>query len=295
MYFMKQETKGVVFMLLSSFFFAIMAVMVKSIPHISVPQKIFFRNLVGVFIIGSILVKDKGSFVGSHIKLLTLRSAFGLLGVAAYFYTLTKLPLSDAVLLNRMAPFFVILLSIIFLKEKVTRLQISAMVIALIGAGFVIKPQFTYTMIPALIGLSSSIFAASAYVTLRQLRLYASPNTIVFYFSAFSVLVSIPFMLLGYYTNPTLKDLVILLCIGLAATTAQVLMTRAYSYAPASQITIYSYANIIFSTIFGVILWSEFPDILSFIGGTLIILAGSINYLDKNKDTIQQNKRDIEK
>lgn len=290
---MKQETKGILLILLSSFFFALMAAMVKSIPHISVPQKILFRNLVGAIVVGTFILKDKGSFLGSNIKLLTLRSALGLLGVAAYFYTLTKLPLSDAVLLNRMSPFFVILLSVFFLKEKITRLQISAMIIAIIGAGFVIKPQFTYTMLPALIGLSSSIFAASAYVTLRQLRLYASPNTIVFYFSSFSVLVSLPFMVFGYYTSPSFKDLLILLGIGLAAAAAQVLMTKAYSYAPASQIAIYSYSNIIFSTILGIMLWSEFPDLLSFTGGILIILAGSINYLAKNKNGINKKEEDI--
>ncbi|MCT4564898.1 MAG: DMT family transporter [Maledivibacter sp.] len=281
---MKQESKGIICLLLSSLFFAVMGAAVKSIPSIPIAEKIFFRNLVGVIITGIILIKNKENLIGSNIKLLTLRSVFGLLGVAANFYAISKLPLSDAALLNRMSPFFVILLSLLFLKENVIKYQIYAMLIALLGAGFVIKPQFDYTIIPALVGLSSAVFAAGGYTCVRQLRLYSSPYTIVFFFCLFSTLSTIPFMLMGHFTYPSPRELVLLLLIGISATAAQIFMTTGYRFAPASRLAIYGYTNILFSAILAIILWSEFPDLLSITGGVLIILGGIINYIVINNE-----------
>ncbi len=279
---MKQETKGIICLLLSSLFFAIMGGAVKSIPNIPIAQKIFFRNIVGVFITSIILIRNKESFIGSNVKLVTLRSLFGVLGVAANFYAISKLPLSDAVLLNRMSPFFVILLSLAFLREKVNRYQVYAMIFALLGAGFVIKPQFNYTIIPALVGLCSAFLAAAGYTSVRQLRLYSSPYTIVFFFCMFSTVSSIPFMFAGQYVTPDLREFTLLILIGLTATAAQIAMTTGYRFAPASKLAIYGYTNIIFSTILGIILWSEFPDLLSITGGLLIVLGGFINYIVSN-------------
>ncbi len=286
---MKQLSKGIIFILLSSFFFALMAALVKSVPNVPLAQKIFFRNIMGVIIMGFIIKKKNKSFFGSNIKLLVLRASFGLLGVMAYFYSLSKLPLSDAVLLNKMSPFFVLILSVIFLKEKIHKLQIYALIVAVIGTVFIIKPQFDITIIPYIIGLSASVFAGSAYVIIRELRNYASPETIVFFFCLFSSVISSPFMLAGHYTPMDITTLIILLLLGLSATTAQFLMTYAYKFAPASKLTIYSYANIIFSTIFGIILWKEYPDVFSVFGGILIVLGGYLNYLSNNLNSQEEN------
>ncbi|SHK21169.1 DMT family transporter [Paramaledivibacter caminithermalis] len=282
---MNQETKGIICLLLSSFFFAVMGAAVKSTPTIPIAQKIFFRNLVGVIITGIILIRDKENLIGSNIRLLTLRSIFGLLGVAANFYAISKLPLSDAALLNRMSPFFVILLSLVFLKEHVVKYQIYSMLIALLGASFIIKPQFDYTIIPALIGLLSASFAAAGYTCVRQLRIYSSPYKIVFFFCMFSCLTAIPFMLIGDFNYPNSKEFALLLLIGLSATAAQIFMTTGYKFAPASRLAIYGYANILFSAVLGIIIWGEFPDLLSVTGGIMIILGGLINYIAINNRT----------
>ncbi|WIF95694.1 DMT family transporter [Caminicella sporogenes] len=284
------KKKGILLLLTSSFCFAVMAASVKSVPHIPLYEKVFFRNLLGIFIMGGFIIKNKKSFKSSNAKLLAMRCIFGVLGVMAYFYSISKLALSDAVLLNKMSPFFVVIFSVLFLKEKINKFQVYAIIIALIGAGFVIKPQFNYTVIPAIIGLLSAILAASSYTIIRHLRLYDSPEVIVFYFSLFSSISMIPFMIAGNFTIPTYKDLLILLLISLSATCAQTFMTNAYRYAPASQLAIYGYANIIFSTIFGIILWNEFPDLLSITGGLLIILGGFINYISTNSKHFKTKK-----
>lgn len=283
---MNKQTKGISLMLLSTFLFAIMGAAVKSIPNIPISEKIFFRNLVGFIVIGGLLLKDGELNVDNlkgNLKILTLRSIFGVLGVAANFYAISKLPLANASLLNRLSPFFVILFSYLFLKEKVTKNQILAMLIAITGAIFVIKPSLDYRIIPSLVGFTSAALAGGGYVCVRQLRLHYSPRMIVFYFSTFSMICALPDLLMGNVVVPNIYQLSILLLVGVFATMAQMTMTKAYKYVEASKLAIYGYANIIFATILGIFIWRELPDMLSMLGGLFIIGAGIINYVSINK------------
>ena len=273
--------KGITLILLSALFFALMAATVKYLGDMPVVEKIFFRNLFGV-IIAFYLVKKKGrSLKGNNTKLLFLRSLTGLLGIAAYFYALSKIYLADAVILNKMSPFFVVILAAIFLKEKIKKPQFIALVLAISGAMMVIKPRFDYTVIPALVGLLSAFLAGCSYTIIRHLKKTDYPETIVFYFTLISSLAMIPFMLAGQFVMPTGPQILALLGLGIFATTAQLLMTNAYHYAPAGELSIYTYSNIIFSTIIGLVIWGEIPDLLSILGGVAIIIAGIINYRSK--------------
>lgn len=109
-----KQKKGITFILLSSLFFALMAATVKFLGDMPTAEKIFFRNLIGIFIALTLVKKTGSSLVGNNKKLLVLRSLFGLLGIAAYFYALANMKLSDAVILNKMSPFFVMIFASIF-------------------------------------------------------------------------------------------------------------------------------------------------------------------------------------
>ncbi len=259
-----------------------MAATVKFLGDMPVVEKIFFRNLVGVGSVFYILKKKGRPFKGKNMKFILLRSFTGLLGIASYFYALSKIHLSDAVILNKMSPFFVVIFAALFLSEKIKKPQFIALILAIVGAAFVIKPRFDSSVIPSLIALSSSLFAGISYTIIRHLKGSDYPETIVFYFASFSALAMIPFMLAGQFVMPSPIEWVALLLLGVFATTAQLLMTNAYHYAPAGELSIYTYANIIFSTLIGLVIWAEIPDFLSITGGTLIIIAGIVNYRAKS-------------
>ncbi|MGO1371443.1 MAG: DMT family transporter [Senegalia sp. (in: firmicutes)] len=280
---MDDRKKGIILILLSALFFASMAATVKFLDRIPVVEKIFFRNFLGLLVATYLIKKNKKKVLGNNKRLLIFRSIFGLLGVAAYFYALSNLPLADTVILNKMSPFFVLVLAAIFLGEKIKKLQFISLILAILGAGFVVKPEFDVSIIPYIIALLSAFFAGSAYTIIRHLRHTDSSETIVFYFTFISTVAMIPFMLAGQFVVPTLIEAIGFLGLGIFATTAQFLMTNAYRFAPAGELAIYTYTNIVFSTIIGIIIWSEIPDILSIIGGILIILAGFINYYSNKK------------
>ncbi|MBS4535466.1 DMT family transporter [Clostridium sp. D2Q-14] len=280
---MTDRKKGIILILLSALFFALMSATVKSLHRFPVTEKIFFRNLLGLIVATYILIRNKKPIFGNNKKFLILRSIFGLLGVAANFFALSRLPLADSVMLNKMSPFFVLILSALFLNEKVKGAQIIALIFAILGASFVIKPEFNISLIPYIVALLSAFFAGTAYTIIRHLRHTDSSETIVFYFTFISTISMIPFMLSGQFIIPTGTEILGLLALGIFATIAQFLMTNAYRYAPAGELSIYTYTNIIFSTIIGLIIWSEIPGILSIIGGGLIILAGYTNYHSNRK------------
>ncbi len=275
---MENKTKGIILILLSALFFALMAATVKSLGNIPTAEKIFFRNILGFIIAFIIIKKKKQPLIGNNVKLLFLRSVLGLLGVACYFYALSKIQLADAVILNKISPFFVLTLSAIFLGEKIKKLQILTLIFAILGAGLVIKPEFSSSIIPSIIALLSAFFAGAAYTTIRHLRHTDAAETIVLYFTFISTVVMIPFMLFGQFVVPTPAENVRLLGVGVFATSAQFLMTNAYRFAPAGELSIYTYTNIIFSTIIGLIIWTEIPDYLTIVGAGLIIIAGFLNF-----------------
>jgi drug/metabolite transporter (DMT)-like permease len=275
---MKDRNKGILLMILASFCFALMASAVKYTGELPTMQKVFFRNLIGMIISGYIILKSGGSFKGRNRGGLIFRSLFGLIGVFLYFYALDQIPLSDAVVLNQMSPFFVVVLSAWFLKEPIRKFQVPAIILALVGVIFIIRPEFNATIIPSLIALMSALFAAAAYTTIRHLRLTDKPQVIIFYFTAFSVIVAIPFMLLGRFQWPTGLEFLGLLGVGIFATGAQFLMTYAYRYAEAGDLSIYSYGKTLFSTLIGAVIWLEIPDGYSIIGILLILTGAYTNY-----------------
>lgn len=261
-------------MIISSIGFAVMTLFVKLSGDLPSIQKTFFRNVVSMAVAFGFVMYYKESLFGKKENqlLLLARSFFGTLGVVLLFYAIDNLVMSDADMLNKMSPFLVIIFSAIFLKERVLPFQMITVVIAFIGMLFIIKPSFSVEVVPYLGGLASAVFAAAAYTFLRVLGDREKYYTVVFYFSFFSTVVLLPFFII-FYEPMTTKQLVYLLLAGLFATLGQFGITLAYKYAPARDISIFSYSTVIFTTFLSVIFLGQAPDMFSIIGYVIILSA----------------------
>ena len=272
-----------------------MGAFVKALGNFPVFEKMFFRNSVSLVVAFVILsFSDKYSsqrqkgFLAllfgkrSNQKFLLIRSTFGLLGVAFHFYALSKLYLADSQILNRTSPIFVSLFAFLFLKEKLSKVQISTIFFAMVGAIMVIKPKFDYSMLPALGAFGAAIMAGAAYTFVRFLRDKEKPETIIFYFSLFSMIGSLPFMIPVFIT-PDNSQWLLLLGIGISGSIGQIGLTYAYRFAKASEVSIYTYSGIIFSALIGYFLWNEISDIWSLLGGMVIILSAVTVYFYNNR------------
>jgi len=196
--------------------------------------------------------------------------------VACFFYALEKLPLADATMLNKLSPFFVLLFAWAMLREPLSRPLVLSMVAAFCGALLIIKPRFDLTVVPAVVGAASAVFAAIAYTLVRSLRGLEPPHRIVFAFSAISTVVLLPLAAAGW-AAPTEAQWGALLLIGLGASAGQFGLTYAYQLAPAGRISIVNYSGVVFALLAGWALWGEWPDAWSLLGGGVIVVAAVLS------------------
>ncbi|MGL4772398.1 MAG: DMT family transporter [Clostridium sp.] len=281
---LSNRNKAIIYIIASAFGFAMMSAFVKLAGDLPSFQKTFYRNLISCIIAFFLILKHKESFFGKKENqgTLILRSLFGTIGIVLNFYAIDHLVLSDANMLNKLSPFFVIIFCAIFLKETLNLRQVISIVIAFIGALFIIKPSFNFDMVPALAGIFSAIFAAAAYTCLRVLGNKEKYYTVVFYFSAFSTIVIFPFMMANYKPMEPIQ-LIYLILAGVFASLGQFGITLAYKYAPAKEISIFDYSNIIFSALISIVVFSILPDFLSIIGYIIIFSSSFYMFLYNNK------------
>lgn len=281
---LSDRNKGIIFIILSAFGFAMMSAFIKLSGDLPSLQKTFFRNLVSCIISFALILKYKESLFGSkeNRKVLILRSIFGTLGIILNFYAIDRLVLSDANMLNKLSPFFVIIFSAIFLKERIKSNQAIAVAIAFTGALFIIKPTLNFEIIPYIAGILGAIFAAAAYTCLRVLGAKEKFYTVVFFFSLFSTVSIFPLAVM-VYKPMSLIQFTYLILGGAFASIGQFGVTLAYKYAPAKEISIFDYSNIIFSAIISIIIFSTIPDKYSFIGYIIIFSASYYMFLYNKK------------
>lgn len=290
---MSEKNKGIYYVLLAALCFSLMSLFVRLSGDIPSMQKGFFRNFVALIFSLMILMKDKSSapfHVGrGNMKYLILRAAFGSLGLFCNFYAIDHLALSDANMLNKLSPFFAIIFSYFLLKEKAAPYQVLCVITAFLGTLFILRPGFdNFTAFPALMGLLGGLGAGIAYTMVRILSGHGVKGPfIVFFFSAFSCCVSLPVCIFDY-TPMEPWQIGCLLLAGLAASGGQFSITAAYAHAPAKEISIYDYTQIIFSSLWGFLFLGELPDHMSILGYLIIFGAALVMFL-KNQQKLPQH------
>ena len=283
---MSQKYKGILYITISAFFFALMGVFVKCSGDIPSIEKSFFRNLIACLFALVLLIRSKEKIIykKENLPLLVLRSTLGTIGILCNFYAVDHLILSDASMLNKLSPFFVVLFSYLFLKEKASLFEMGCVTIAFAGSLFIIRPSLDFvSILPAIIGLIGAIGAGSAYTCVRALSLRKEKGTkIVFFFSSFSCLVTLPYLIFNYYPI-SLKQFILLLCAGLCAAGGQFSITAAYANAPAKDISAFDYSQVLFSTLFSYMIFHQIPTSSSWIGYLIIITTGILLFLKQRK------------
>ena len=293
----KRLPKAIMFIVISAFFFAMMNMFVSLSGDVPVIQKTFFRNLFALVIASGAMIKNKHSILPQkkYLPSLIMRSAFGYFGVCCNFFALSSLSVADASLLNKMSPFFAVIFSMFILKEKANKVQWAIILTAFAGAMFVLKPSFANAqLLPSIAGFVGGACAGLAYTFVRKLTSEGEKGYyIVFFFSAFSTLCALPFTIIGFQPM-TMAQLLCLVGAGVSAAIAQFCITTAYSYAPAKEVSIYDYSQIVFAGLLGFFVMHQIPDVLSFIGYGIIIAAAFLMFKynnRKSKDSVSENNK----
>lgn len=272
---MSKKNRGIIHIIAAAFCFALMSFFVRLSGDLPSMQKCFFRNIVAFLVAFVILCRSEDGFrmEKGNFGLLLLRSFCGCLGLICNFYAIDKINLSDANMLNKLSPFFAIVFSYFILKEKANKREWLAVIIAFTGALFVMKPSFRVEFLPALIGALGGLGAGVAYTFVRLLGKRGERGPlIVFFFSAFSTLVTLPYIIFDFHPMAAWQWAALLMA-GVAAMGGQLNITAAYTYAPAKEISVFDYSQIIFAAVLGFFFFGQVPDLYSVLGYVLIIGA----------------------
>ena len=271
---------GIVYIVISAFFFALMNLFVSMAGEVPVMQKAFFRNIVALVLAAVMLLKDRGAVKTGrgHVGDLLIRAAAGTVGVLCNFYAISNMNIADASILNKLSPFFAIIFSFFLLKEKPAKTEWLAVAVAFVGALFVVKPTFSAEVLPAALGVLGGLGAGVAYTFVHKMgKAGVNGNLIIFVFSVFTCLVTLPSLIFDYYPM-SWQQLGALLLAGLAAAIGQIFITKAYSKSPAKEISVYDYSIVLFTALLGFLFLSEVPDWMSVVGYCVIIFAAVGNW-----------------
>ena len=310
-----KKSIGVLLMLLFAFSYSAMQVAVKKAgPNVPMMMKVLVRNVMNMSVIFC-FVKAKGvSCYGEKKfqKSLLARDLFSFLGMTTLFYASTYAACQgDITVLHKMSPFFITILACLFLGEKLSKIQIPALLLAGVGAFLVANPKFNSDVTPLVVAFCSALATSCSYTLLSYFKDKVNGLTVIMHFTTFCVVASVCILTFGTYGVPYLvkagylaKDSIIckLLCTvcgkfflpkgwalvylllgGLFGTIGQTCATYAYRFAPASEISIYNYSGVIFSMILGCVIAGDKIRPNSIIGGALVIGAAVMVFIYNNK------------
>ena len=201
-----------------------------------------------------------------------LRVVLSSLEVAMFFWAVSYLPLADTTTFYLAGPIYVTALSVLLLREPVGWRRWTAVLVGFAGVVIALRPSSSSFTLPALIALAGSVTYALVLITTRMLRQTNDIMLMTTYFIgavAFGLVTS-PF---GWVT-PNAFDLVCLAGVGFANIVAQLCVIRSLKIASASVVVPYQYTLIVWSVVFGWLMFAELPDIYTVAGALIIVAAG---------------------
>ena len=281
--------KGIFYVIISALGFSLMNFFVVKAGDLPTFQKALFRNGGAMIVSLFLFIKsgDTPDTKPSDLGILLMRAVFGSIGLFCNFYALDHLVLSDASILNKLAPFFTLILSALFLKEKTNWKQFLFVSLAFVGMLFVVRPEmhFSESMVASVVGVIGGFGAGTAYACVRALGKRGMPSSeIVFGFSLVSTIVAIPFVIIDHAPMSSLQIFYLSMA-SVSATIGQFGITLAYKEAPSKEISIFEYFTVVFSALWGILFLGQIPYWTSIIGYAIIFISAYLLFL-YNKKTI---------
>ena len=275
---------GAALIVASELLFASMGATVKAVSAgLPTEMVVFMRGMFGVLILLPLLLRRMNKEVlTTHVfHLHLLRALLGVSAMYCFFYALANLQLADGMLLKMTAPLFMPLIAAVWLFEKLGTKIWLAVGLGFVGVALILQPEGEFNWI-ALVGLAGGMFAAGAKVTVRRLGQTEPTVRIVFYFSLVVMLIAtIP--LVWAWQMPTPQEWGLLFLMGLFGTLGQLLLTRGYSVAAASQVAPFTYFSVVFAAVYGYLFWDETLDLGFIAGAVLIAIAGIVALRSNSK------------
>ena len=289
--------KGIFYMFVSVIITVLAAGIVKGhVDKISSVEIIFFRNLFGIAFIVFSLLKTPFIKQGGRAWLWISRGLLGYISTSLFFYLVQHIPFSNTVVLFQSATLFASVFAFIFLKERLSRLQIFATLVGFIGVVIVIQPSVDFTYYHVL-GLSLGVMTGLASVSIRAARNYYSARSLTLSFCIFSVIGTSIGMIVASlmetsrvfdfvvspFVIPSLNTVGLLIILAIFGVLSRTFGAKALAYSKTGIVGTVSYVGVVLAIFLGVLLGDDFPNMITIVGMGLIVLGGIIVLLNKEK------------
>lgn len=276
---MTNQKKGMLWMIVATFFFSLMGSCVKiGASHFSSVELVFYRSFISLLFLLIYIILNNKKIKTPYLRKQIDRGAIGFLSLAFFFYAIAHLNLGSAMTLNYTSPIFLGFFLTFISHQKIKKTIMLCTIIGFIGALLILDPHGEWkSWFAGLVGLISGMGAALAYIHVIQLSKLNEPDwRTVFYFTLVSTIGSGLWISFTDYQKLIWDDMWLLIPLGLSATIAQIAMTRAYRLGNTLVIGALSYLTIVFSGIVSLLYFNETMRIEDVFGAFLIIVSGAI-------------------
>jgi drug/metabolite transporter (DMT)-like permease len=271
--------RGLLAAMAAFFMFTVMNVFAKllSATH-SVIEIAFYRNLIAcmpflilVFVFGKrdiLVIRSKPSLVG-------LRAVLGALSLVTTFAAFSLMPMAETTVLLFTSSLFIPVLGVVFLNETVGPYRWAAVVIGFAGVVIMTGPAGHVSALGITVAIAAALMHATLQIVLRYLGRYERPETVTFYFLVIGTLITaLPLPLVA--VTPTMAEVPLLFGVGLSGALAQWLLSTAFRNARAAIVTVFNYSGIVWATLFGWLIWNEWPLPTVLIGAGVVIASNGL-------------------
>ena len=280
---LERNIKGIRFLIGSGLAFSLMSVCVKAIGgRIPISELVFARATISIIITRFFLYKNKINPWGYQKRLLIIRGLLGTVALFCIFKALTILPIATATVIQYIYPTFTVISAYIILKEFISRRIVYSIIIGWIGILLVSQPEFTTnsnvqeTIIAIIIAIFGALMTSLAYICVRKLSSREHPLVIIYYFPLVSIPLSIPFVI-NDFVLPTGTDWFWIIGIGIFTQIGQLFITEGLTLLPAGQATSLNYSQVIFASIWGVLIFQEAITSSVYVGGICVLISTIIS------------------
>lgn len=260
------------------FMFTVMNVFAKLLSeNHSVIEIAFYRNLIAslpflilVFAMGRrdiLIIRSKPSLVG-------IRAVLGSISLMTTFAAFSLMPMAETTVLLFTSSLFIPVLGIVFLKERVGPYRWAAVFIGFGGVIIMLQPTGSMYALGIMAAMGAAFMHATLQIVLRYLGRFESPETVTFYFLVIGTLVTalpLPFVAVP----PTVAEIPLLFGVGFSGAMAQWLLSTAFRNAPAATVTVFNYSGIVWSMLFGWLIWNDWP-MPTVLAGAVVVVASNI-------------------
>ena len=233
----------------------------------------FFRFILGLIIISPYIVKTKFTvFKTSHFKKHFVRSVLNLPAMLLYFSTLVMLPIEKVTAISFVVPLIVTVLAVLFLGEKIYIYRSLALILGFSGMLIILRPGFIDISIGVYMALFSSFLWSVVIIITKKISKEDSSITILSYQTVFMSIFSF-IIVLFFWETPSSKTFLYLFLAALSGTILHLALNHAYKLVDVSMTQPYSFLSLVFASIIGFFVFSEIPDLFTWLGASIIFLG----------------------